>query len=146
MIRRYERDLGRDPGPLLDRWGSDDDRLWPRDRWPATRLDGPLQVGTSGGHGPVRYVVNEYERGRRLVLDLRAPRGLEGRLLFEADGHVLRHVIDADLRGRMRVAWPLVLQPVHDALIGDLLDRAAGTPSRPFSVRVRLFRRLLQPR
>jgi hypothetical protein len=146
MIRRYERRLPRDPGPLLDGWGGDDDRLWPRERWPATRLDGPLQVGTSGGHGPVRYVVSEYEPGRRLVLDLRAPRGLEGRLLFEAEGNVLRHVIEADLRGAMRVVWPLVLQPVHDALIGDLLDRAAGTTPRPFSLPVRLFRRLLQPR
>jgi hypothetical protein len=146
VIRRYERQLAHDPGPLLESWGGDDDRLWPADRWPATRLDGPLQVGTTGGHGPVRYEVAEYEPGRRLVFDLRAPRGLDGRLLFEADGNVLRHVIEADLHGAMKIAWPLVLQPIHDALIGDLLDRAAGTPPRPFSLRVRLFRRLLTAR
>ncbi len=46
-------------GALLDGLAGPDDRLWPNGRWPAMRLDGPLEPGSRGGHGPVRYAVAE---------------------------------------------------------------------------------------
>ena len=39
-------------GRLLDGLSAADDRLWPKDRWPAMRFDRPLKVGARGGHGP----------------------------------------------------------------------------------------------
>jgi hypothetical protein len=59
----------------------------------------------------------------------------------------LRHVAEAELRGRRLVAWALVIRPLHDALLEDLLDRAelavTGTVARPnrWSPWVRLVRR-----
>ena len=38
---------------------------------------------------------------------------------------ILRHVIDARRRGTMWLKWSLVVQPLHDALLEDALDRAA---------------------
>jgi hypothetical protein len=53
-------------GALLGRLGSVDDRLWPKDRWPAMRLDRPLQVGARSGHGLIRYRVELFEPARRV--------------------------------------------------------------------------------
>lgn len=139
---------------LLD--GSDD-RLWPHDGWPAMRFDRPLQVGASGGHGFVRYSVDAYDQGQRVVFRFAPDLGLVGTHTFEAHstgaGHcTLRHVIDARAEGAMRLLWPLAVRPLHDAVAEDALDRAElalhGTlphPSR-WSTRVRVLRRLLARR
>lgn len=43
--------------PFIDGLGSPRDQLWPRQNWPAMILEGGPVPGSSGGHGPVRYVV-----------------------------------------------------------------------------------------
>ncbi len=55
---------GEEIGRLIDGLAGREDRLWPGDRWPPMRLDRPLEVGASGGHGPIRYTVEAYEPGR----------------------------------------------------------------------------------
>jgi hypothetical protein len=65
-------------GALLDGLASDADRLWPGDRWPRMRLDGPLAVGARGGHGPVRYRVERYEPSRHVRFRFERPRGFDG--------------------------------------------------------------------
>ena len=78
--------------------------------------------------------MEEYRPGERVVFRFAKrgglSEGLEGehRLEIEPiDGGrtILRHVIDARCRGTMRLKWPLVIQPLHDALMEDALDRAA---------------------
>ncbi len=57
VLNIHSRDLhtSRDAvGALLDSLASDQDLLWPGDRWPAMRFDRPLQVGAVGGYGPIR--------------------------------------------------------------------------------------------
>lgn len=44
-------------GRMIDTLGSAGDGIWPTGRWPALTLDRPLQVGATGGHGPIRYRV-----------------------------------------------------------------------------------------
>ena len=137
-------------GRLIDSLASDDDRLWPCDRWPAMRFDRPLQVGASGGHGPVRYEITDYEPGRRVVFSFRPPTGLRGWHGLEAEGSpgrpgvVLRHVLEAEPLGWMRVRWPLVIGPLHRALVEDALDRAlaatGGEPRAQWSRWVRFLR------
>lgn len=47
-------------------------------------------------------------------------------------GHaVLRHTILAQAIGRGRLIWPLAIRWLHDALIEDLLDRAATAIGQP---------------
>ncbi len=142
-------------GDMIDRLGASNDALWPYDRWPPVRFRGPLAVGTSGGHGPIRYTVEAYEPGRSLRFRFTAPRGFVGVHVFEAEeiatGIVrLRHVLEMRLEGWARLSWPLVFRWLHDALLEDALDRAeAFIASRPvkqrrWSLWVRVLRRLMQ--
>jgi hypothetical protein len=158
MIRNvHERALDAPPteiGTLIDGLASDGDRLWPSDRWPPMRLDRPLGVGASGGHGSIRYAVSDYEPWRRVRFRFDPRLGLVGHHEFEVASRpgrtVLRHTLGATLRGRMRIAWPLILRWLHEALIEDALDRAEtvtmGAPvrRRRWSPWVRLLRTALR--
>jgi hypothetical protein len=126
-------------GALIDGLASDDDQLWPWDRWPAMKLDRPLGVGAVGGHGPVRYFVEAYEPGRLARFRFTGPRGFDGYHEYQVDDldsvpARLRHAIDMHARGRANLTWPMVFGPLHDALIEDSLERAAvrcGMPPQP---------------
>lgn len=114
-------------------------------------LDRPLQVGAVGGHGPIRYEVEEYEPGRIVRFRLHAPHGFDGWHGFEvvaagAQQTTLRHVLEMTAHGPALFTWPLVFQPLHDALVEDCLDRAAqavgeASASRRWSLWVRILRR-----
>ena len=51
-------------GSLIDSLASSNDRLWPNDKWPPMRFDRALAVGARGGHGPIRYSIEEYQPRR----------------------------------------------------------------------------------
>ncbi|HXU46624.1 MAG TPA: SRPBCC family protein [Thermoanaerobaculia bacterium] len=123
---------------LVATLASPEDALWPRDRWPRMKLDGPLSVGSRGGHGPIRYAIQIYEPERRIRFRFLGPEGFDGyhEFRFETAGEGLTR-IEHDLRmkprGRSRLTWPLVYRPLHDALIEDAFDRAerfCGTAPR----------------
>ena len=129
-----------DVGVLIDSLASKHDRLWPRGNWPAMRLDRPLSVDASGGHGPVRYFVAAYEPGRRIEFQFTGPKGFVGRHSFVATSitegaTLLHHELFLTPRGIARITWPLFFRPLHDALIEESLDRAqreTGTaPTKP---------------
>jgi hypothetical protein len=154
----HERSIAAPPaqvGALIDGLGGPADHLWPRDRWPALRLDGPLAVGTACGHGPIRYKVEAYDPGRRVQFRFERPRGFVGIHGFSVEagpgGAVLRHELVMTLVGPARLTWPLIFRPLHDALIEDALDRACAALRQPLSAPpwspwVRTLRRLLRPR
>jgi len=136
VLQRHASDLE----VLIDGLASDNDLLWPRDRWPRMRLDRPLSVGATGGHGPVRYFVDEYEPGRKVRFRFTEPRGFLGTHAFVLemigpDTTRLRHELFMHLRGRARISWPMMWRWGHDALIEDALDRAqayaSGNPVEP---------------
>jgi len=144
-------------GPLLDGLGGPNDALWPSPQWAPMRLDGPLAVGVAAGHGPLRYRVSAYEPDRRIVSTLEPRQRLSGWHGFEIEPlgpeqTVLRHTVDAQAHGRMRVLWPCVVRPVHDGIVEQILDRAEialGTgPVRAtrLSVIARLARWIGRPR
>jgi hypothetical protein len=138
-------------GALIDSLSSRADRLWPWERWPPLRLDRGLVAGATGGHGPVRYRVEEYEPGECVVFRFTGPRGFRGThgYRLERDGArrtVLRHELEMEPAGPALITWPLFFRPLHDALVEDSLDKAerevvgsVRTPRR-WSRRVRLLR------
>lgn len=93
------------------------------------RLDRGLQAGSSGAHGPIRYVVAWYEPGRGVWFRFTAPRGFRGGHGFfahdAAGGTLLEHRLEMSISGSARIAWPFLYRPLHDALIEDALWRAA---------------------
>lgn len=123
-----------DARQILASLASDDDRLWPIDYWWPMRLDRGLTVGSKGGHADVTYIVESVEPDR-VVMRFIPPFGMDGTHRFELDGAgtrtIFRHVIQANLRGAMRLAWPVIVRPIHDAVVEDAFDRvavAAGDP------------------
>jgi len=151
----HERTLAASPvavGELVDSLSSRDDRLWPHRRWPPMRLDKGLQVGSDGGHGPVRYDVARYEPGRLVAFAFTPKFPIDGEHRIEvlpgpnADTTLLRHTLEGDPHSWLHLGWPLCFRWLHDALIEDALDRAeaelagvAWTP-RPLPAHVRLLR------
>jgi hypothetical protein len=146
-------------GELLDSLSGSEDRLWPFESWPPMRLRPSLRVGAVGGHGPIRYRVEDYEAGVRVTFGFTGPRGFHGTHRFEvvadADCTILRHRIDMRATGMGLLSWPLVFGPLHDALIEDCLDKAEGglkgetAPHLGWSRYVRILRavvRLVQGR
>jgi hypothetical protein len=156
VLNVHERRFAAPPdavGRLLDGLASAHDRLWPRDRWPPMRLDRPLGVAATGGHGPVRYTVETYVPGRLVTFRFTGPRGFVGTHGYHVEalddgGSRLRHTLAMQAVGTARVTWPLVFRPLHDALIEDSLDRAAlalgeAPVGARWSLTVRILRGLL---
>jgi len=114
------------------------------------RLDKPLGLGATGGHGAIRYSVIAYEPGKKVTFEFISPLGFEGTHWFEivshgSSGTILRHTIDMSLVGSALLSWPIVVRPLHDALVEDALTNAQvalgeqPTPAR-WSPWVRLLR------
>jgi hypothetical protein len=121
-------------GRLVDGLASDEDRLWPRDTWPAMRFDRPgLTVGATGGHGPIGYRVAFHEPSRSVTFEFtNRPAGLAGRHQYlvqptGADRCTLWHITEVDATGLLRLTWAPIWAPLHDALVEDSLDRAQAT-------------------
>lgn len=113
-------------GELLETLASDDDQIWSSPVVEPIELDRGLELGSQGGHGPVRYHVVEHTPGRAVWFEFEPGIGLEGRHGFEvveADGGtLLRHTIDAKLVGIGHLTWPLGVRAVHDTALEDMLD------------------------
>jgi hypothetical protein len=153
--RLIQRSLG-DVAPLLESLAGPHDRLWPSDRWPPIRLDRGLAVGSKGGHGTILYEVVDHEPGRSVTFRFDPRIGIVGTHTFSIADHgvggtELRHEIAGTLTGPMRLMWPLVVRPLHDALLEDALDNAeAALANRPvnrrrFGPSVRLLRYAVRP-
>jgi hypothetical protein len=141
-------------GALVDSLAGDHDGLWATHSWPEMRFDGPLGVGAVGGHGPIRYTVEAYVPGRWIRFRFTAPRGFDGFHEFTVHPHDpavtdLHHLMAMRLRFPAWLTYPLLWRPLHDALLGDTLDRAersltgtVGSPAK-WSPYVRLLRTIL---
>ncbi|SEP51607.1 SRPBCC family protein [Amycolatopsis saalfeldensis] len=109
---------------LLDTLGTPDDRLWPGEDWPPIAFDRPLAPGLAAGHGPVRYVVESFDR-HSIRFRFTQPRGIRGHHEFRVsetgDGCEVSHVLTGRSRG---LSWRLFWRPLHDAVLEQLLDRA----------------------
>lgn len=134
-------------GAVIDTLASADDRLWPWEHFEPMKLDRPLQQGASGGHGPVRYTTVEYRPGRLAVFEFDATsgfmKGFRGRHWFEAiaidtNTTELRHMLWADVRGLMWLAWRVLVETLHDATVEAALAKAelatTGAPSTRFAL------------
>lgn len=158
IVSHRERNFSASPdsvGRILDTISSHDDKLWPRENWPPMILDAAVKTGASGGHGFVRYRVEEYKPGRRVIFRFDGTgltAGFDGRHYFEVvprNNHViLRHIIDADGDFKTWFMWKMLIEPLHDALLEDAFDKAErnlhGSVRKPsrWSLRVKILRRI----
>jgi hypothetical protein len=141
-------------GRMIDTLGSTGDVVWPHERWPPMKLDRPLQVGATGGHGPIRYRVESYEPGRKVRFRFLSPEGFVGTHGIDVEdagegASKLRHVIEMRTVGIAVLNWSLIIRPLHDALLEDAMDKVEGAfggvkPPRAWSRRVVFLRWLVR--
>ncbi|WP_417767757.1 hypothetical protein [Stappia sp.] len=128
--------LGAQPAPLSPRGA----RLGPAGAGPEMAFDRPLQVGASGGHGPIGYRVEAYRPGRSVWFAFLRPAGFAGGHGLEIEPlgggrSLLRHRLEMTVSGAARLSWPLAFRPLHDALVEDALTRAETELGLPPTVR-----------
>jgi len=116
-------------GELVDTLSSENDLLWPYKLWPRMKFDKPLTVTANGGHGPIRYFVEEYMAGKRIVFRFTGPNGFNGYhgydvVEIENSKTELRETLKMKTYGMAQLSWPLIFCPLHDALIEDSLSFA----------------------
>lgn len=140
-------------GELINSLASSGDLLWPKDMWLPMKLDRPLSVGATGGHGLIRYRIDKYRPGSYVHFRFLGPPGFDGYHAFEVvevspTRTLLRHTLEMNTHGLALISWPIVFRPLHDALIEDAFARAeASLHKEPrvvgWSLLVRLLRWIL---
>jgi hypothetical protein len=116
-------------GILLDSLSSNDDKLWPSESWPRMKFDKPLQAGAKGGHGPIRYFVESYQKGKSIKFRFTGPKGFDGFHEFTIEGissteTLLKHSLIMNSKGIAIFTWVFGFRPLHDALVEDAFDKA----------------------
>jgi hypothetical protein len=149
IVNVHQRLLHADPqrvAALIATLGSPGDQLWPRTGWPRMVLDRPLEVGATGGHGPIRYTCDAYEPASLARFRFKRSNGWHQFEILDATRQhcVLEHRTEVDARGRSLLLWLLVVRPLHDACVEDLLSQAqASLGEQPRAVRWSPYVRLL---
>jgi hypothetical protein len=150
--RRVQADFSA-TAALLRQLASKADPVWPTDRWPPMRLKPGLVAGATGGHGSIRYSVESVTENE-IVFRFAPGMQLDGvhRLSAiepEPGWSTVTHTIEAQPIGSMRLRWPLLVGPLHDALIEDALDNIEAALAKrtvvreSFPARIRALRQVV---
>ena len=136
---------------LIANLGSKHDLLWPP-HWPGIRFDRQLGLGAIGSHGLIGYYVEQYSPPELIRFRVTTPKAFVGyhefRIVPHMDSVIFRHTVRIRTHGAATWLWLLVISPLHDAMVEDIMDRASTYSSNhPFSsrwtLRVRFLRWLL---
>ncbi len=135
---------------------SENDKVWPTEKWPAMKFDDGLQIGSVGGHGPIRYRVEDIQPGDSVQFKFLKPTGFHGFHKFELNkisdsSTEVIHTIDMSTSGRGTILWLVGIRHLHDALIEDALDKLENNflekkKSTKWSYYVRFLRKQLAKR
>lgn len=107
---------------------TDNDTIWPYEKWPAIRFKEGVKVGSKGGHGPIRYTIVEYSQGELIRFRFTQPLGFNGThelYLNEISSEETEiiHVIKMSTTFSASLQWLLAVRWLHDALIEDAFDK-----------------------
>ena len=113
---------------LLNSLSSNNDKLWPHEKWAPMKLDRDLSEGAIGGHGPIKYAVTDYKPGYKINFRFIEPSGFQGNHWFELiekeeKKTEIIHTISMSISGSAVLSWPIIIRPLHNALIEDSFDK-----------------------
>jgi hypothetical protein len=113
---------------LIKTLATENDKVWPFEKWPKMIFKDGIKVGSHGRHGPIQYVINEHVPGELIQFQFTNPSGFDGIHKFEIialapDQVELTHTIDMITSGSGTLKWILGIRWLHDALLEDLLDK-----------------------
>tara|TARA_R110002073_G_scaffold139232_2_gene289244 strand:+ start:21521 stop:22018 length:498 start_codon:yes stop_codon:yes gene_type:complete len=104
------------------------DNLWPSEQWPAMRFKKGIEVGAKGGHGPIRYTVEEYDPSKCIQFRFTNPKGFDGIHKLELkeitnNKTQITHTIAMKTSGKATFNWIFAIRALHNALIEDGFDK-----------------------
>ncbi len=113
---------------LLEALSTENDRIWPKEKWPKMKFKDGIREGAKGGHGPIRYAVELYDPSKIIQFRFSEPKGFIGIHKFEikelADNLTeIKHTIDIDTKGTGTFLWLFAIRSLHNALITDGFDK-----------------------
>nr|WP_294937871.1 hypothetical protein [uncultured Flavobacterium sp.] len=107
--------------------GTENDLMLATDKWSPLKLDKGLQVGSKGGHGPIKYFVTDFQEDNSITFqfDLTGFNGFHKFHLTELETNrtELSHIIDMTTTGAASIKWALAIRWLHDAYIEDAFDK-----------------------
>ncbi|MCZ8156390.1 MAG: hypothetical protein O9264_09755 [Leptospira sp.] len=107
------------------------DPVWPHENWPRMILYPNLSQGAKGGHGPIRYTVEEILEHKEIKFRFLKPKGFDGYHLLKLEGNdeasTLIHEIRMETNFVGSVVWLVVIKHLHDALIEDAFTKLEGS-------------------
>lgn len=141
---------------LFKTLASDNDLMLATHKWSPMILDKGLQVGSKGGHGPMKYHVIHYKPENYIVFkfDMKGFDGVHQFVISEIDSKTtqLSHTIAMTTSGVATLKWIFVIRCLHDAYIEDAFHNvenhfATNTKRRTaWSLWVRLLRKIIKPK
>ncbi len=113
---------------LLATLSTENDRIWPKEKWPAMRFKSGIGLGAKGGHGPIRYTVEKYDPQSLIQFRFSSPKEFNGIHKFEicelsSTQTKIKHTIDMKAIGKGTLIWNLAVRSLHNALIEDAFDK-----------------------
>jgi hypothetical protein len=113
---------------LIKTLSTENDGIWPKEKWPAMKFKNGIKVGAKGGHGPIRYSVEKYNPNEIIQFRFSKPNGFNGIHKFEInelsdEKTEIKHTIDMNTVGKGTLIWILAIRSLHNALIEDGFDK-----------------------
>ena len=113
---------------LLKTLSTENDRIWPKEKWPEMKFKNGIQVGAKGGHGPIRYSVEKYNPDEIIQFRFSKPDGFNGIHKFEVieldkEKTEIKHTIEMNTTGKGTLIWTFAIRSLHNALIEDGFDK-----------------------
>ena len=114
---------------ILNSLSTNNDQLWPKEKWPPMIFRKGLMEGATGGHRPIKYSIKKYIPGILLEFKFIKPDGLIGIHKFEIteienDKTEIKHTIDMTVSGKGIFIWYIAVKWLHNALLEDCMDKA----------------------
>jgi hypothetical protein len=138
---------------LLETLSTENDKIWPNEKWPAMRFKNGIKIDAQGGHGPIRYCVEKYNPCEIIQFRFSKPNGFNGIHKFEIKElnnkqTEITHTIDMNTKGKGTLIWFFAIRPLHNALIEDGFDKLENNFSKvnkktQWNIRVKIIRRQL---
>ena len=138
---------------LLKTLSTENDRIWPKEKWPEMKFKNGIQVGAKGGHGPIRYSVEKYNPNEIIQFRFSKPNGFNGIHKFEVkeldkEKTEIKHTIAMNTEGKGTLIWTFAIRSLHNALIEDGFDKLENNfsdnrKSTGWNMWVKLLRKLI---
>jgi len=143
----------REVSELLETISTENDKIWPKGKWPRMKFNDGIHMGAKGGHGPIRYTVEKYDPNEIIQFRFSKPNGFNGIHKFEikefADRQTeIKHTIDMVTKGKGTLIWLFAIRSLHNALIEDGFDKIENNFSNlnkktEWNIWVKIVRKLL---